>query len=81
MIALKSTFIATAVCAVIVFDCPQSMAEQRHKKQQTEQTRTGPSRAKTEETADHIRAVSCDPSGSYAGYPDWARAALSCGKR
>ena len=27
--------------------------------------------------ADHIRAKSYDPAGSYKAYPDWARYALS----
>jgi hypothetical protein len=85
MIAPRSTSILSAfltvVCAALTLQSASSSAEPRHKKQQAEQTRSGRSQAKTVETADHIRAVSCDPTGSYAAYPDWARAALSCGKR
>lgn len=85
MISLRRTLflsaLVTVVCATLALESAPSVAEPRHKKQQAEQSRSGRSHAKTVETADHIRAVSCDPTGSYAAYPDWARAALSCGKR
>ncbi len=29
---------------------------------------------------DHLRAQSCDAAGEYRGYPDWARAAFTCGR-
>lgn len=32
------------------------------------------------ESHDRVRAQSCDAAGEYSGYPDWARAAFTCGR-
>lgn len=37
--------------------------------------------ARADRYEEHLRANDCDPGGEYSGYPDWARAAFTCGRR
>lgn len=64
--SIKSTLVLGAAAAIMFSLAPSADAKSsrhRHWSQSTE--------------ADHIRAKSYDPAGSYKAYPDWARYALS----
>ena len=77
-IVLRGLVVVMAVTSAFAVDSSPSAADQRRKKTTAERASAERSHARSE-SADHVRAVSCDPGGSYAAYPDWARAAFSCG--
>ena len=73
---LHQTLVLTAVAGLLLATASPSLAGHLRKRQVVHH----PVAAK-QDSAAHDRAVSCDPAGQYSGYPDWARAAFSCGSR
>ena len=66
---LKKALATGAVAALAVSLIPVAQAKSYHRFHATTYDQNA--------QADHIRAKSADPGGSYRAYPDWARYALS----
>ena len=76
---MRTTF--TLLTVILTFagvtPSPADTVRKKHRGHETTAERT--LRPTVTDSAEHDRAQGCDPAGQYAGYPDWARVAFSCG--